>query len=87
MTPPTPITPTPLRRSPSALGLVCGVVYMAFIIVTQLLYARTRHDLLANYNAALLSICFMVLLGASRPADAAPCRSGASVGVPLSSPL
>jgi hypothetical protein len=37
---------------------------MAFIIVTQLVYARTRHDLLANYNAALLSICFMVLLGA-----------------------
>lgn len=106
----------PHRRppcSPSALGLICGVVYMVFVIVTQLVHAKAHPTLvrlgrsntltgrwwqflstcfqswrcmsswlnlkygmpryprallppllqLANYNAALLSICFMVLLG------------------------
>ena len=51
-------------RSPSALGLVCGVVFMSAIILVHLY--RTRDDtlMLANYNAALLSTCLMVLLGA-----------------------
>ena len=48
---------------PSALGLLVGVVYMVFIIVAQLVYAKDNAALLANYNAALMSICFMVLLG------------------------
>jgi len=48
---------------PSALGLVCGAVYMTCIIVTQLVAVKDRLDALAAYNAALLSICFMVLLG------------------------
>lgn len=56
-------TPAGDVEIPSALGLVCGVVYMAFIIVTQLVYAKDSPDALAMYNAALLSICFMVLLG------------------------
>jgi len=52
---------------------VCGVVYMAFIIITQLVYARENAALLANYNAALLSICFMVLLGEARASASHVC--------------
>ena len=40
--------------SPSALGLVCGVVYMAFIIVTQLVYAKDRPELVRRRAGMIL---------------------------------
>lgn len=52
---PSPLPPIPLHaRSPSALGLVCGVVYMAFIIVTQLVYVQDRHELVSDVARLLL---------------------------------
>ena len=49
---------------------------MVFIIVTQLVYTQDEPGLLANYNAALLSICFMVLLGMWRATCACSCYFG-----------
>jgi UDP-N-acetylglucosamine--dolichyl-phosphate N-acetylglucosaminephosphotransferase len=58
-------TPSETTEIPSAVGIVCGVVFLVFIIGTQLVRASHMRnmELLANYNAALLSICFMTLLG------------------------
>lgn len=58
-------TPREHEEIPSAVGIVCGVVYLVFIIGTQLVFAShsNRPQLLADYNAALLSVCFMTLLG------------------------
>lgn len=47
---------------PEALGIVCGIVFLVFVILLQMVYARGT-DQLSQYNAAALSICFMVLLG------------------------
>ncbi len=56
-------TPAEAVEVPSALGIVCGVVYLVFVIVTGLVGAKDNLGMLANYSAALLSICFMTLLG------------------------
>jgi UDP-N-acetylglucosamine--dolichyl-phosphate N-acetylglucosaminephosphotransferase len=47
---------------PSALGVVVGVVCVIALIVLQVFYAKTPHDL-AQFNAAILCICFMIFLG------------------------
>jgi UDP-N-acetylglucosamine--dolichyl-phosphate N-acetylglucosaminephosphotransferase len=48
---------------PSGLGLICSIVFMTFVIVTQMVNATQDNELLNKFNAALLSICFMTLLG------------------------
>ena len=52
-------------RSPEALGVVSGVVYMITIILVQLMYsfAISSRCELVEINAALHSICFMLFLG------------------------
>jgi len=47
---------------PSALGVVVAVVFITAVIIVQLFDATTPQELM-KYNAALMSICFMVLLG------------------------
>lgn len=51
-----------LQCRPESLGVVSGITFLVCIIVGQLIFAR-KPDALATYNAALLSVCFMVLLG------------------------
>ena len=47
---------------PSALGAVVGVIFLIAVIILQVFDANTP-DELARYNAATLSICFMIFLG------------------------
>ena len=56
------LTPTarPPLPSPSAVGLVCSAVFLAVVIPTQFSVDVEQRG---QYNAALLSICFMTLLG------------------------
>lgn len=46
-------------RVPESLGIVCGVSFLLCAIMLQPLF----HHTLGSYNAALLSICFILLLG------------------------
>eukprot|EP01138_Halocafeteria_seosinensis_P001782 gb/GECG01001825.1/.p1 GENE.gb/GECG01001825.1/~~gb/GECG01001825.1/.p1 ORF type:complete len:402 (+),score=16.13 gb/GECG01001825.1/:1-1206(+) len=48
---------------PEALGIVCGCVFLVIVILAQLFWAKNNSELLGEYNAALMSVCFMVLLG------------------------
>lgn len=49
---------------PEGLGLVAGTVFLVFVILFQVLHHFQAHTaLLSEYNAALTSICFMLLLG------------------------
>ena len=48
---------------PSALGLVAGLVFLVATIVSMLPIDAGRAAELRDYNAALLSVSFMVLLG------------------------
>lgn len=47
---------------PSAVGVIAGVICMLLIIILQTFDVKTA-PVLANYNAALQSMCFMLLLG------------------------
>jgi len=47
---------------PEALGIVPAMVYIIVIIATQLLYIDDR-EMLLEYNAGLLCVCLMTLLG------------------------
>lgn len=47
---------------PESLGIASGTVYLVCIILLQLLY-HDNAPMLVNYNAALHSICMMLLLG------------------------
>lgn len=48
---------------PSALGIVTGISFLICVILTQLYATKNDLEMLADYNAALLSITFMTLLG------------------------
>lgn len=47
---------------PEALGIVSAVGFLVCIIFSQLLFAETLAEQV-DYNSALISVCFMVLLG------------------------
>lgn len=51
---------------PEGLGLVTGTVFLVFVILFQVFQSFQVHtESLSEYNAALTSICFMLLLGFS----------------------
>jgi UDP-N-acetylglucosamine--dolichyl-phosphate N-acetylglucosaminephosphotransferase len=47
---------------PEALGIVSSLSFMVSVILCQVAFASTFEEK-ANYNSALTSVCFMVLLG------------------------
>ena len=47
---------------PSAVGVIVGIVFLTMVIVMQAFTAKTIESLV-SYNAALQSMCFMLLLG------------------------
>jgi UDP-N-acetylglucosamine--dolichyl-phosphate N-acetylglucosaminephosphotransferase len=49
-------------KVPEALGIVSAITYLVCIILEQVMFAENFEDK-ANYNSALTSVCFMVLLG------------------------
>lgn len=54
------------KQIPEGLGLVTGTVFLVFVILFQVLQSfQDRIESLVEYNAALTSICFMLLLGFS----------------------
>eukprot|EP00026_Physarum_polycephalum_P010711 Phypoly_transcript_10886.p1 GENE.Phypoly_transcript_10886~~Phypoly_transcript_10886.p1 ORF type:complete len:392 (+),score=43.03 Phypoly_transcript_10886:127-1176(+) len=51
---------------PEGLGIVTGTVFLVFVILFQVFQSFQVHtESLSEYNAALTSICFMLLLGFS----------------------
>ena len=68
----------PLCR-PEALGLVSGVVFIAFIIVGQLVFASAP-EALVKYNAALL--CVRSVEPHAHGAMHAQCRRGSAARAP-----
>jgi len=48
---------------PEALGLVVGIVYLVTAIIFQQFHYAEDSIWLVEYNAALASVCFMILLG------------------------
>jgi UDP-N-acetylglucosamine--dolichyl-phosphate N-acetylglucosaminephosphotransferase len=48
---------------PEALGIVVGIVYLVIAILFQHFNFTADSMWLVEYNAALASVCFMVLLG------------------------
>ncbi|MCO5562630.1 hypothetical protein L7F22_016258 [Adiantum nelumboides] len=52
-----------LVQVPESMGLVCGVVYLVVMFLFQHFYFTPDSEWLVEYNAALASICFMILLG------------------------
>lgn len=52
-----------LDEVPSALGLICAVVFLAVVIVGMLAHSGGSPADLHDYNAAMLAVGFMVLLG------------------------
>ncbi|XP_030453184.2 uncharacterized protein LOC115674809 [Syzygium oleosum] len=56
-------TPQGTVKVPESLGIVVGIVYLVLAIVFQYFNFTADSNWLVEYNAALASICFMVLLG------------------------
>lgn len=55
--------PTGEIKVPEALGLVVGIVYLVIAIIFQQFHYAEDSIWLVEYNAALASVCFMILLG------------------------
>eukprot|EP01084_Bolivina_argentea_P316104 547854_1 len=55
-------TPGGEIKIPESLGIACGIVYLTGGVIGQFWYANDDKKLL-EYNASLLCICFMILLG------------------------
>ncbi|CAL5084518.1 unnamed protein product [Urochloa decumbens] len=55
--------PTGEIKVPEALGLVVGIVYLVTAIIFQQFHYTEDSIWLVEYNAALASVCFMILLG------------------------
>ncbi|KAI3968183.1 hypothetical protein MKX01_018486 [Papaver californicum] len=56
-------TPQGLIKVPESLGIVTGVVFLVVAILFQYFNFTADSNWLVEYNAALASICFMILLG------------------------
>ncbi|KAI5070064.1 hypothetical protein GOP47_0014407 [Adiantum capillus-veneris] len=56
-------SPAGLLQVPESMGLVSGVVYLVVMFLFQHFYFTPDSEWLVEYNAALASICFMILLG------------------------
>ncbi|KAJ6813242.1 UDP-N-acetylglucosamine--dolichyl-phosphate N-acetylglucosaminephosphotransferase-like [Iris pallida] len=56
-------TPLGLIKVPESLGIVIGIVYLVIAILFQHFNFTADSNWLVEYNAALASICFMILLG------------------------
>ncbi|XP_048127116.1 UDP-N-acetylglucosamine--dolichyl-phosphate N-acetylglucosaminephosphotransferase-like [Rhodamnia argentea] len=56
-------TPQGTVKVPESLGIVVGIVYLVLAIVFQYFNFTADSNWLVEYNAALASICFMILLG------------------------
>ncbi|KAK9922175.1 hypothetical protein M0R45_030654 [Rubus argutus] len=56
-------TPQGTLKVPESLGIVVGIVFLVFSILFQYFNFTADSNWLVEYNAALASICFMVLLG------------------------
>lgn len=48
---------------PEACGIVPGSIFLIYLILCLVKFAREHHDKLLDCNSALLSICFMLFLG------------------------
>nr|ACN33592.1 unknown [Zea mays] len=55
--------PTGQIKVPEALGLVVGIIYLVIAIIFQQFHYAPDSIWLVEYNAALASVCFMILLG------------------------
>ncbi|KAJ0042585.1 hypothetical protein Pint_17782 [Pistacia integerrima] len=56
-------TPQGTVKVPESLGIVVGIVFMVLAILFQYFNFTADSNWLVEYNAALASICFMLLLG------------------------
>ncbi|KAL5699027.1 UDP-N-acetylglucosamine--dolichyl-phosphatN-acetylglucosaminephosphotransferase [Ranunculus cassubicifolius] len=56
-------TPQGSIKVPETLGIVIGIVFLVLTIVFQYFNFTSDSNWLVEYNAALASICFMILLG------------------------
>lgn len=56
-------TPQGLIKIPESLGIVVGIVFLVLAILFQHFNFTADSSWLVEYNAALASICFMILLG------------------------
>ncbi|GFS36955.1 UDP-glcnac-adolichol phosphate glcnac-1-p-transferase [Actinidia rufa] len=56
-------TPQSSVKVPESLGIVVGIVFLVFAILFQHFNFTSDSNWLVEYNAALASICFMILLG------------------------
>eukprot|EP00268_Persea_americana_P031970 TRINITY_DN3128_c0_g2_i1.p1 TRINITY_DN3128_c0_g2~~TRINITY_DN3128_c0_g2_i1.p1 ORF type:complete len:440 (-),score=51.37 TRINITY_DN3128_c0_g2_i1:1343-2629(-) len=56
-------TPQGVIKVPESLGIVIGIVYLVVAISFQYFNFTSDSTWLVEYNAALVSICFMILLG------------------------
>ncbi|KAJ0978043.1 hypothetical protein J5N97_013517 [Dioscorea zingiberensis] len=56
-------TPQGSIKVPESLGIVIGIVYLVIAILFQHFNFTSDSNWLVEYNAALASICFMILLG------------------------
>ncbi|KAK9072123.1 hypothetical protein SSX86_008555 [Deinandra increscens subsp. villosa] len=56
-------TPQGLIKVPESLGIVVGIVFLVVAILFQYFNFTSDSNWLVEYNAALASICFMILLG------------------------
>ncbi|GFY84730.1 UDP-glcnac-adolichol phosphate glcnac-1-p-transferase [Actinidia rufa] len=56
-------TPQGSVKVPESLGIVVGIVFLVFAILFQYFNFTSDSNWLVEYNAALASICFMILLG------------------------
>ncbi|XP_042498541.1 UDP-N-acetylglucosamine--dolichyl-phosphate N-acetylglucosaminephosphotransferase-like [Macadamia integrifolia] len=56
-------TPQGSVKVPETLGIVVGIVYLVLAILFQYFNFTSDSNWLVEYNAALASICFMILLG------------------------
>ncbi|URD79205.1 Glycosyl transferase family 4 [Musa troglodytarum] len=56
-------TPQGNIKVPESLGIVIGIVYLVIAILFQHFNFTSDSNWLVEYNAALASICFMILLG------------------------
>uniref|UniRef100_A0A1D1YJY2 UDP-N-acetylglucosamine--dolichyl-phosphate N-acetylglucosaminephosphotransferase n=1 Tax=Anthurium amnicola TaxID=1678845 RepID=A0A1D1YJY2_9ARAE len=56
-------TPEGTTKVPESLGIVTGIVYLVVTILFQHFNFESDSNWLVEYNAALASVCFMILLG------------------------
>ncbi|KAJ0695316.1 putative UDP-N-acetylglucosamine--dolichyl-phosphate N-acetylglucosaminephosphotransferase [Helianthus annuus] len=56
-------TPQGLVKVPESLGIVVGIVFLVVAILFQYFNFTSDSNWLVEYNAALASVCFMILLG------------------------